>query len=91
MSENEYATAVAEFLHERGVTRCPACVVATHGKVTKADQVAAILNVPVGTVRSRLARGRAKLRRLMSADQAVQAQQAFAPGRGPVAVRQRAA
>ena len=41
MSENEYAAAVAEFLHKRGVTRCPAaCVVATQGKVTDADRVA---------------------------------------------------
>ena len=55
------------------------------------DRVAAILNVPVGTVRSRLARGRAQLRRLMSAGPAVQAQPAFAPGLGPVTVRQRAA
>jgi RNA polymerase sigma-70 factor (ECF subfamily) len=54
-------------------------------------RVAAILNVPVGTVRSRLARGRAKLRRLMSTGQAVQAQPAFAPGLRPVTVRQRAA
>ncbi len=55
------------------------------------DRVAAILNVPVGTVRSRLARGRATLRRLMSAGQVVQAQPAFAPGLRPVTVRQRAA
>jgi len=41
MSENEYAAAVAEFLHKRSVTRCPtACVVATQGKVTEADRVA---------------------------------------------------
>ena len=41
MSENEYAAAVAEFLHKRGVTRCPtACVGATQGKVTEADRVA---------------------------------------------------
>ena len=41
MSENEYAAAVAEFLHKRGVTRCPAAyVVATHGKVTEADRAA---------------------------------------------------
>jgi RNA polymerase sigma-70 factor (ECF subfamily) len=55
------------------------------------DRVAAILNMPIGTVRSRLARGRAKLRRLMNADQAAQAQQTFAPGRGPATVRPRAA
>src|SRR5438045_3183454 len=55
------------------------------------DRVAAILNVPVGTVRSRLARGRAQLRRLMSAGPAVQAQPAFAPDLGPATVRQRAA
>src|SRR2546423_4482641 len=52
------------------------------------DRVAAILKVPVGTVRSRLARGRSRLRRLTSARQAVQAQPAFAPGRRPVTVRQ---
>jgi hypothetical protein len=41
MSENEYTAAVAEFLHKRGVTRCPtACVVATQGKATEADRVA---------------------------------------------------
>jgi RNA polymerase sigma-70 factor (ECF subfamily) len=55
------------------------------------DRVAAILNVPVGTVRSRVARGRAQLRRLISAGPAVRAQPAFAPGLGPVTVRQRAA
>jgi RNA polymerase sigma-70 factor, ECF subfamily len=55
------------------------------------DRVATILNVPVGTVRSRLARGRAELRRLMNAGHAIQAQQAFAPGLGPVTVRRHAA
>ena len=55
------------------------------------DRVAALLNVPIGTVRSRIARGRAELRRLMCAGQAVQAPPAFAPGRSSVTVRQRAA
>ena len=55
------------------------------------DRVAAILKVPVGTVRSRLACGRAKLGRLMCAGQVVQAQPAIAPGLGSVTVRQRAA
>jgi hypothetical protein len=41
MSENEYAAAVAEFLRNKGITRCPtACVVPTHGKVTDADRAA---------------------------------------------------
>jgi hypothetical protein len=41
MSENEYAAAVAEFLRNKGVTRCPtACIVPTHGKVPEADRAA---------------------------------------------------
>ena len=40
MSETKNASAVAEFLHKRGVTRCPsACVLATQGKVTEADRL----------------------------------------------------
>ncbi len=38
MSETEYASAMAEFLRKRSITRCPtACVVPTHASVTAAD------------------------------------------------------
>jgi hypothetical protein len=41
MSENEYAAAVAEFLRNKRVTRCPtACIVRTYGKVPEADRAA---------------------------------------------------
>jgi len=41
MSENEYAAAVAEFLRNKGVTRCPtACIVPTYAKVPEADRAA---------------------------------------------------
>ena len=39
MSENEYAAAVAEFLRNKGVTRCPtACVAPTRATVADADR-----------------------------------------------------
>jgi hypothetical protein len=38
MSDTEYASAVAEFLRKRSITRCPtACVVPTRASVTEAD------------------------------------------------------
>ena len=41
MSEHEYAAAIAEFLRNKGVTRCPtACVVPTRASVSQADRVA---------------------------------------------------
>lgn len=41
ISDTEYARAVAEFLSEKGVTRCPtACVVPTHADVSDADRAA---------------------------------------------------
>jgi hypothetical protein len=41
VSENEYAAAVAKFLRDKGVTRCPtACIVPTHGNVTEVDRTA---------------------------------------------------
>jgi hypothetical protein len=40
-SENEYAQAVAAFLSERGVTRCPTvCLAPTRASVSDADRVA---------------------------------------------------
>ena len=55
------------------------------------DRVASILNVPVGTVRSRLGRARVALRRLMNGEDAVQADPTLAARFRAVAVRQRAA
>src|SRR5579863_6342260 len=41
MSETEYASAVAEFLSKKGITRCPtACIVPTHASVPEADRTA---------------------------------------------------
>lgn len=41
MSELEYASAVAEFVRRKGVTRCPtACVVPTYASVGEADRAA---------------------------------------------------
>jgi len=41
MSETEYASAIAEFLSKKNVTRCPtACVVPTRASVTDADRAA---------------------------------------------------
>jgi hypothetical protein len=41
ISETEYASAVAEFLRKRSITRCPTvCVVPTHASVADADRAA---------------------------------------------------
>jgi hypothetical protein len=41
ISDPEYAQAVAQFLSEKGVTRCPtACVVPTRANVSDADRAA---------------------------------------------------
>ncbi len=41
MSETEYASAVAEFMSRKGVTRCPTvCIVPTHASVAEADRAA---------------------------------------------------
>jgi hypothetical protein len=41
ISETEYARAIAEFLSEKSVTRCPTvCVAPTHASVSDADRVA---------------------------------------------------
>jgi hypothetical protein len=39
MTETEYDAAVAEFLRNKGITRCPtACVVPTHASVDESDR-----------------------------------------------------
>ena len=41
MSQNDYETAIAEFLRRNGVTRCPtACVVPTQASVSHSDRLA---------------------------------------------------
>jgi hypothetical protein len=41
MSQNEYESAVAEFMRTKGITRCPtACAVPTHADVKESDQAA---------------------------------------------------
>jgi len=41
ISEEDFATAVAEFIRTRGVTKCPtACVLPTQGSVASADREA---------------------------------------------------
>ena len=41
MSDTEYASAVAEFLSKKNITRCPTvCVVPTRASVTEADRAA---------------------------------------------------
>ncbi|HEX3537945.1 MAG TPA: hypothetical protein VHU15_14395 [Stellaceae bacterium] len=41
MSQNDYDTAIAEFLRRKAITRCPTvCAVPTHASVTEADRLA---------------------------------------------------
>lgn len=41
ISDTEYASAVAEFLRKKSITRCPtACIVPTRASVTEADRAA---------------------------------------------------
>jgi hypothetical protein len=66
MSETEYARAVAEFLRNRTITRCPtACVVPTHASVTEAD-CAALRDHDAAREAARAARLRSYQQRLAS-------------------------
>ena len=41
MTETEYASAIAEFMSKKGVTRCPTvCIIPTHADVAEADRAA---------------------------------------------------
>jgi hypothetical protein len=41
MSQNDYDAAIAEFLQQKGVTRCPTvCAVPTRASLSEADRVA---------------------------------------------------
>ena len=66
MSDTEYATAVAEFLRRRTITRCPtACVVPTHASVTEED-CAALRNHDAERAAARAAKLRNYQQRLAS-------------------------
>lgn len=66
MSETEYASAVAEFLRRRTITRCPtACVVPTRASVTEAD-CAALRNHDAAREAAREAKLRSYQQRLAS-------------------------
>jgi hypothetical protein len=66
MSETEYATALAEFMRNKGVTRCPTvCIVPTHASVGEADR-AALRNYHAAREEARLAKARSYQQMLAS-------------------------
>ena len=58
ISDSDYAKAVAEFMRNKGVTRCPtACVVPTHASVGEEDRTA-LRNYNAAREEARLAKAR---------------------------------
>jgi hypothetical protein len=56
MADTDYAKAVAEFLSQKGVTRCPtACVVPTRANVGESDRLA-LRNYEAAREAARMAR-----------------------------------